>query len=125
MSSLLARAPRGLLALAAGLAALASLAILFTATGTQVSVQDGVLSVRQPSWFETQGWWGIAILLIFVGLYAAPGLLYRRGWRAAAVLSAAAAIVLTILASMSIGLFYYPAGLVTLLALLSMPFDTR
>lgn len=125
MSSLLARAPRALLALAAGLAALASLAILFTATGTQVSVQDGVLSVRQPSWFETQGWWGIAILLIFAGLYAAPAVLYRRGWRGAAVLSAAAAIVLTILASMSIGLFYYPAGLATLLALLSMPVDTR
>ncbi|HRN50678.1 MAG TPA: hypothetical protein PLC52_07130 [Anaerolineales bacterium] len=115
------RVPALLFAAAAVLAALASLLILFTGSATQVSVTNGVETVTQLSWLEAQGWWGLAILLIFSALYAMPAFAFARGRRGLAVLFAAAGVILTILASLSIGSFYYPAAVAVVLALLVLP----
>lgn len=115
------RAPALLFAAAALLAVLASLLILFTGSATQVSVTNGVETVTQLSWLEAQGWWGLAILLIFSAFYSAPAFAFARGRRGLAVLFAAASVILTILASLSIGSFYYPAAVAVVLALLVLP----
>lgn len=121
MQNITQRAPKVLFAAAAVLAVLASLLILFTGSATQVSVTNGIETVTQLSWLEAQGWWGLAILLIFSVLYTLPAFAFARGRRGLAVLFAAICVVLTILASLSIGSFYYPAALAVVLALLVLP----
>lgn len=115
------RAPAVLFAATAVLAVLASLLILFTGSATQVSATNGVETVTQLSWLEAQGWWGLAILLIFSALYSMPAFAFARGRRGLAVLFAAASVIFTILASLSIGSFYYPAASTAVLALLMLP----
>lgn len=126
MRPLLANAPRLLFTAAAAGAVLASLVVLFTAGATQVSAtSDGTQTITQLSWLESQGWWGLAILLIFSALYFAPAYFFARGRRGMAVLFSAAAVVLTILASFTIGIFYYIPALALLLALAAMPFSQK
>ncbi|MCW5874731.1 MAG: hypothetical protein KIS88_08830 [Anaerolineales bacterium] len=117
--------PRFLFTFAAASAVLASLAVLFTAGATQVSVTNGTETISQLSWLEAQGWWGLAILVIFSALYFGPAYFYSRGRRGMVILFSAASVVLTILAGFSIGIFYYVAALALLLALLLLPFTSN
>ncbi len=101
------------------LAILASLLIFFFAGGTQVSEStDGLGTVRQLSWFESQGWWGIAILFIFSALYYGPLRFWGIGRHGMVYLFGITAIAVTVLAMFSIGLLYLPSALLVLLGLL-------
>lgn len=126
MRPLLANASRLLFIFAAAGATLASLVVLFTAGATQVSASNGgPQTVTQLSWLESQGWWGLAILLIFSALYSAPAYFFAGNRRGMAVLFSAAAVILTILASFTIGIFYYIPALALLLALATIPFSHK
>lgn len=109
---------------------LAGLFILFVPMGTSVSVtvtSNGVgdTTITHPSFFEMQGWWGVGILIAFAALYYGPFHFFRRGSRALAALFAVAAIVLTVLAGFSIGLFYLPAALMLLVGLILVSFSSK
>jgi hypothetical protein len=113
---------RILFALAALWALLAGLVILLIPMGTRVtetlsSSGASETTVRQLSWFESQGWWGIWILVAFAALYYGPFHFFRRGSRALAALFAVAAILITVLAGFSVGLFYVPAAIALLIGL--------
>ena len=112
-------AVRKLFAAAAILALAASLFVFFFLGGTSITVtSEGTETMQHLSWFESQGWWGIAILFIFAALYYGPLHFYKRGKNGMAILFAIAAIGLSILAGFSIGLFFMPAALFLLLALI-------
>lgn len=115
MRALLSRLPSLLLSFAAICGVVASLLIFFTAGATQVSTTNGVETVTHLNWLQAQGWWGVVILIIFSALFAAPWFFHRRGQRRAAVFFIATAILLTLLATLSIGSFYWLASLVALL----------
>lgn len=115
MRAILSRMPSFLFTFAAASGLLASVLVLLTGGGTQVSVTNGVQTTQNLSWFQSQGWWGIVILVIFSAAYIGPWYFHRRGHRGLAALLIAAAIVLTLLASFSIGMFYWLAALAALL----------
>jgi hypothetical protein len=97
--------------------------IFLFAGGTQVTETIDAsgrseTSIEQISWFQSQGWWGIAILLIFMALYTAPLYFYRRGRTALYFLFTFAAIALSLLAGFSIGPAYLPASAILIVALL-------
>ncbi len=120
MRSLISRLPGLLFAFAAICGVVASLLIFFTAGATQVSTTNGIQTVTQLNWLQAQGWWGVAILFIFSALFAAPWHFHRRGQRGLAGLFVAAAVVLTVLASLSIGIFFWLAALTALLGAAAM-----
>lgn len=115
MRTLLSRLPAFLFAFAAASGLLASLLVLLTAGSTQITTTNGVITRQYLNWVESQGWWGIAILIIYSAAYAGPWYFHRRGQRGLAALFIAIAIVLTVLASFSIGVFYWLAALAALL----------
>lgn len=120
MRSILSRLPALLLAFAAICGVVASLLVFLTAGATQVSTTNGVETVTHLNWLQAQGWWGVVILIIFSALFAAPWHFHRRGKRGVAALYIVAAIVLTVLASLSIGIFYWLASLAALLGGVAM-----
>jgi len=66
---------------------------------------------RQQSWYETQGLWGVLVLVIFSGLYiSAVRLAWRGKYRALAILSVFA-FALSVVTGFSIGAAYLPAAL--------------
>jgi cell division protein FtsW (lipid II flippase) len=79
------------------------------------------ISVTPAYFFETQGWWGIFILIIFAWLYYGPFHFYRRGSRGTATVFAVTAVIVSILAGFSIGPFYLIGALALVLGLLLMP----
>lgn len=69
----------------------------------------------EATWYESQGLWGVFVLVVFAGLYLlAVYLAWRRSYVALTILSLFA-IVLSIIAGFSIGGAYLPAavGLLT------------
>lgn len=84
---------------------------------------NSVQTERHLSWFESQGWWGVAILFIFAALYYGPLHFYQLGKLGRAALFGITAIALTMLAMFSIGLFFVPSGLCVLLGLILMGID--
>jgi hypothetical protein len=118
-----------LLTLAAIWGLLVGLVIFFLPYGTRITetaIGNGSKVITtQVSFFETQGWWGIWILIAFAALYYGPLRFYRRGSRALAVLFAVAAIALSVLAGFSIGSFYLPAALALLVGLALLPFTSQ
>jgi|SRR3989304_7933584 len=116
---------RGFFLAAAVLALLSSLGIFFFLGGSQVAASsDGVSgTVQHLSWFESQGWWGVAILFIFATLYYGPLHFYQLGKLGRAALFGITVIALTMLAMLSIGFFYVLSGLCVLLGLILMGID--
>jgi len=84
---------------------------------------SGVHTERQLSWFESQGWWGVAILFIFSALYYGPLHFYQVGKLGRAALFGITAVTLTMLAMFSIGFFFVLSGLCVLLGLILMGID--
>lgn len=106
---------------------IAGLAIFFIPFGMRVtetgtSTGSGAALATPVSFFETQSWWGIWILLVFAALYYGPLHFYRRGSKAMAALFAMTAILLTFLAGFSIGPFYLVGALALLAGLTLLPF---
>lgn len=117
-------AARILLLTAAILAFAASVFIFFSAGGTQVTeTAGGVVTERQLSWSESQGWWGIAILFIFSALYYGPLRFLDNGRIGLVYVFGLAVIALTFLAMFSIGPFYLPSALLVILALALIALD--
>ncbi|MCL4257710.1 MAG: hypothetical protein KJZ53_04165 [Anaerolineales bacterium] len=125
MRAILSRLPALLLAFAAICGVVASLLVFFTAGATQVSTTNGVETVTQLTWLQAQGWWGVVILIIFSALFAAPWFFYGRGQRRAAGVFIATAVLLTLLATLSIGIFYWLASLAALLGGAAMLLQPR
>jgi hypothetical protein len=126
MSKTLSRFSVWLFAFAAAWGLIASLAVFFTAGATQVTESNGApQQVVHLSWYEAQGWWGIAILLIFAALFYAPLHFMRRGQRGWAAIFAAAGIVLTVLTGFSVGGYFFIGALGLLGGLLSLPFSRQ
>lgn len=118
------RIARALFVTAAVLALLSSLVVYFSAGATEVSeTSNGLQTVRHLTWFEAQGWWGIAILFIFSALYYGPLRFHQRGRSWMVILFGLVAISLTFLAMFSIGLLYLPSALSVLFGLLFVLID--
>jgi hypothetical protein len=118
-----------LFAAAAAWAVIAGVRILFTPMGMQSStsgsnsggsiITETVTS--QVSFYEMQGAWGIAILIIFALLFYSPLHFYNRGRRNIVYLFGIAAIALTAISGFSIGGFYTIGALGLLIGMLLMP----
>lgn len=66
--------------------------------------------MTEQSWYESQGLWGVFVLVIFAGLYLlAVYLAWRRSYVALAILSVFA-IAASIITGFSIGGIYFPAA---------------
>ena len=106
--------PRNLLILAAILALIASIIILYSSSLiTQTTVnEDGTEEtvVSQQSWYQVQGDWGVITVLIFAIVYVLPYYLSSKDLLAPAAFFAILALVLTWLAGFSIGFYYLPAA---------------
>jgi hypothetical protein len=123
MRKALALAPGWLFAFALLWGIVAGVAVFTTAGGSMVSEGMGAPpQVRQISWYEMQGWWGIAILFIFAALFYAPWHFLRRGSRWTAALFAFVGVVLTLLTGFSVGGYYFIGALALLFGLLTLLF---
>lgn len=94
-----------------------------SATATSETGAQPVIS--RISWFEMQGWWGIAILIIFALLFYGVLHFYQRGRRLWTVVFGLVAIALSILAGFSIGTMYWLGSLAVLVGLLALPFHRK
>ena len=136
MQNSLIHGGRFIVAIATSWAVGASLYIFFSpvtisgVTGTLRRDLSEVVEVftRQQSWYETQGLWGVSVLVIFSGFYL---LALRVAWtgkyRALAIMGVVA-VVLSIVSGFSIGAAYLPAALglfIGALVLLSSRFGGR
>jgi hypothetical protein len=78
---------------------------------------EGFEEVSQPSWFESQGWWGVLDILIFAAIFFGPYWFYTRNNLLMSAIFSTAVIFLTYLAGFSVGAYYIPAAIVVLMAL--------
>ncbi len=119
MQKFLIRGGKFVVAIAASWAVGASLYILFspvTISGVRGTVRRDLSEVvevftRQQSWYETQGLWGVIVLVIFGGFYL---LAFRVAWRGkyrALAIMGVVAVALSIVSGFSIGAAYLPAAL--------------
>ena len=104
--------------LAALWAILASLYIIFIPMATQEVVvisadgsQTETRTTSQISWYKAQGWWGIIIVVIFAFMYLIVGLVAYFDYLPGLAISSLLALVLTLLAALSIGGAYAPSFL--------------
>lgn len=107
---------RILFILAALWAVLASLYIIFVPMTTQEIVvisangtQTEERTIKQISWYKAQGWWGITIVVIFALIYSIVGLLAYYDHLPGLAIASLFALVLTLLAALSIGGAYAPS----------------
>jgi hypothetical protein len=123
MRKILAAAPSWLFAFAVLWGVVAGIGVFTTAGGSMVAGSPGQPpQVREVSWYQMQGWWGIAILIIFAALFYAPWHFLRRGSAWTAALFALVGILLTLLTGFSIGGYYFIGAVGLLLGLLTLPF---
>lgn len=122
MRSFLPALPKWLFSIAALWAVVSGFIIFFFSGATSITVtsESTTQVVRHLNWYESQGWWGVAILFIFAALYYGPLHFYNRGRRGMVVLFGLVAIVLSLLAGFSVGGFYLPGALALLLGQLAM-----
>ncbi len=66
------------------------------------------------SWYEMQGPWGVAVLLIFTAVYVVAGVLAWRDAKIGLAIFSLIALAMTYLAGLSVGGFYLPATLALL-----------
>ena len=89
-----------------------------TAQGIADDAASAIVSSQSITWYEAQGLTGILILVLFAFLYVGMAYLsWVKRWIGAA-LFAAIAILLTLLAGFSIGAFYMPAAMLSLVGLI-------
>ncbi len=95
--------------------------ILLTPLGVQgvTATVDGGSGVvesftQQASWYQVQGLWGIAVLLIFAALYTSTAFFAWRRQFVPLGIVILAALTLTYLAGFSVGPYYLPAALAVL-----------
>jgi len=119
--------PKTLFILAAVWSVIAGLFIIFTFGATSVTVvtESGASTTSYLSWYQSQGWWGIAILIIFALLFYGVLHFYQRGSTIWTVIFGIVAITLSVLAGFSIGTMYWLGSLAVLLGLLLLPFQAR
>lgn len=123
--------PKILFAFAALWSVIAGLFIFFNFGATSVTVvtESGTSTSQQTtsylSWYESQGWWGVAILIIFALLFYGVLHFYQRGSIAGAVVFGLVAITLSILAGFTIGTLYWLGSLAVLIGLVLLPFRSR
>lgn len=117
------RVSLGLFWLAACLALVASLYILIAPVQvhevTAVSGEDGSTQttvIHQVSWYQVQGAWGVIFVSLLAALYGLTAFFAHRERTWSGIVSGVLAIMLTLLASLSVGPLYYPAMLIELLA---------
>lgn len=117
--------------LAAAWSVIAGLFIFFTfgATSVTETIESGSGVTQQTtsylSWYESQGWWGIVILVIFALLFYGVLHFYRRDSIVWTVVFGVVAITLSVLAGFSIGAMYWLGSLAVLIGLLLLPFQAR
>ena len=70
---------------------------------------------RQISWYEAQGAHGIAVLLLFLLLFAGTWAFAARSRYVLLAIFSLLAVILTLLASFSVGPLYYPAALAVII----------
>jgi hypothetical protein len=109
---------------------IAGLFVFFTfgSTALTVTTESGGSSQQTTShfsWFESQGWWGVTILIIFALLFYAVLHFYQRGKLAWTVVFGLTVIALSVLAGFSIGTAYWPGSLAVLIGLFLLPFRAR
>jgi len=111
-----------LVSIAVGLAALASLYILFSPVDVQILTASAVSggsemareTIMRQSWYQAQGPWGVIVLILFSGLYGwGYNLAHKEYYTWLGVLSLGL-LSLSYVAGFSIGLLYLPAALVLL-----------
>lgn len=81
------------------------------AVSTPGSTETGEVIVRQVSWYQVQGLWGVIVLAVFAMLFVLIGIFVFRQRLDAAAITSLLAVVLTFLAGLSIGPLYLPAVL--------------
>lgn len=116
---------RLLLTLAAVWAIIAGFFIFFAIGGmqaTELANGEGQPIIVPISWFESQGWWGLAILFIFATLFYGPLHFYNRKQIALTVTFGIVAMVISILSGFSIGNIYWPGSLALLIGLVLLLF---
>ena len=70
---------------------------------------------HQVSWYSIQGWWGIFILTLFAALYTSNAYFgATQRWKLFAI-GTPIVLILTYLASFSIGVYYLPAAIFTVI----------
>jgi hypothetical protein len=105
-----------------------SLYILLAPHGTSVGTtitsdgQEISQTVSHPSFYEVQGWEGIAALAVFASLYLLVAAAAWFGRTLPLAVASLMASLLTFLAGFSIGLFYFPAMFAVFLGWLAMGF---
>jgi hypothetical protein len=90
-------------------------------TEIATSGEPGEQIVEHLNWFESQGWWGIFILLVFAAVFYGPLRFYNLGRKWVAALFALAAIALTLLTGFSVGPVYLPGALSGFFGLILLP----
>ena len=109
---------RGVFLAAALLALVASLYILLAPLPyVEIDAETGAIVRGTSTWLERQGWWGVVVLVAYAGVYTLPLAAYWRERRIWALVFSVLAGVLTLLASFSIGVAYYPALAMLLIGL--------
>lgn len=71
-------------------------------------------TARQATWYQVQGWWGVAVLVIFALLYLSVAIFAIRRQRVPLAIASLLAVVVTLLAGLSIGPLYLPAVIAVL-----------
>jgi len=128
----MARLPKCLFGLAAIWAVIAGFIIFFAFGATSVTTvaetpiggdpRSAQRTISHLSWYEAQGWWGVAVLFIFAILFYGVLHFYLRGQLGWTVAFGVVAITYSVLALFSIGTVYWPGSLTVLLGLIWLPF---
>ena len=128
----MARLPKYLFGLAAIWSVIAGFIIFFAFSATSVTTvaetpiggdpRSAQRTISHLSWYEAQGWWGVAVLFIFAILFYGVLHFYLRGKLGWTVAFGVVAITYSVLALFSIGTVYWPGSLAVLLGLILLPF---
>lgn len=123
MRIFLGRLPRLFFGFAMLWGVVAGILVFTTAGGSMVAESSGVpAEVQQISWYEMQGWWGVAILFIFAALFYGPWHFLRRGSKWMAALFAVVGVILTAITGFSVGGYYFIGAVALQLGLPTLPF---
>jgi hypothetical protein len=81
------------------------------------SPAEGEISTQQVSWYKAQGVWGVVILVVFAGLFVGGATFGIQKRLLPTAIFTVISLILTYLAGFSIGPFYLPAVVASILGL--------